>query len=135
MAALVAVAVIGLLTAPGAGLRAWGGGDGEPGRDLTVTSFGPPCLADRCPQEPGLSHYLGDAFLSVQPAEAVFDAGGAAGFSGIVVAPVALLAGVGAALLLLGHARRRLGGVTGDVLGALVETAGATTLAVYAILG
>lgn len=47
---------------------------------------------------------------------------------------VAVLAGLGAALLLLGHARRRLGGVTGDVLGALVETATATTLVAAALL-
>ncbi|TDD38931.1 adenosylcobinamide-GDP ribazoletransferase [Nonomuraea terrae] len=53
----------------------------------------------------------------------------------LVVAPLALLAGLAAALLLLRHARRRLGGITGDVLGALVETATATALAVYAILG
>jgi adenosylcobinamide-GDP ribazoletransferase len=35
--------------------------------------------------------------------------------------PVAVLAGLGAALLVLWHAWRRLGGITGDVLGALVE--------------
>ncbi|MFI7613259.1 adenosylcobinamide-GDP ribazoletransferase [Nonomuraea terrae] len=52
----------------------------------------------------------------------------------LVVPPVALLAGLTAALLLLRRARRRLGGITGDVLGALVETATATALAVYAIL-
>jgi adenosylcobinamide-GDP ribazoletransferase len=48
---------------------------------------------------------------------------------------VALLAGLGVAALLLRHARRRLGGITGDVLGALVETATATTLVVWAVLG
>ncbi|TDD05950.1 adenosylcobinamide-GDP ribazoletransferase [Nonomuraea diastatica] len=51
------------------------------------------------------------------------------------VLPVGLLAGLGAALLLLRHAGRRLGGITGDVLGALVETATATTLVVCALLG
>ena len=35
--------------------------------------------------------------------------------------PVAVLAGLAAALLVLWHAWRRLGGITGDVLGALVE--------------
>jgi adenosylcobinamide-GDP ribazoletransferase len=53
----------------------------------------------------------------------------------VLTPPVALLAGLGAALLLLRHARRRLGGITGDVLGALVETATATTLVVWAVLG
>ncbi|MFI7634863.1 adenosylcobinamide-GDP ribazoletransferase [Nonomuraea sp. NPDC049400] len=53
---------------------------------------------------------------------------------GQIVLPLGLLAGLGAALLLLRHARRRLGGITGDVLGALVETATATALVVYAIL-
>ncbi|MET7337786.1 adenosylcobinamide-GDP ribazoletransferase [Nonomuraea sp. NPDC005650] len=57
------------------------------------------------------------------------------GLTGEAVLPLGLVAGLGAALLLLGHARRRLGGITGDVLGALVETATATTLAVCAILG
>ncbi|MFG1695876.1 adenosylcobinamide-GDP ribazoletransferase [Nonomuraea sp. NPDC049309] len=51
-----------------------------------------------------------------------------------VAAPVALLAGLGAALLLLGRARRRLGGITGDVLGALVETATTAALVAFALL-
>jgi adenosylcobinamide-GDP ribazoletransferase len=54
----------------------------------------------------------------------------AAGWRG----PVAVLAGLGAALLLLWHARRRLGGITGDVLGALVEVAQTVTL-VALVLG
>ncbi|MBE1592564.1 adenosylcobinamide-GDP ribazoletransferase [Nonomuraea angiospora] len=57
------------------------------------------------------------------------------GLAGETVLPLGLVTGLGAALLLLGHARRRLGGITGDVLGALVEAATATTLAVCAILG
>ncbi|GAA3554625.1 adenosylcobinamide-GDP ribazoletransferase [Nonomuraea rosea] len=63
------------------------------------------------------------------------DSQGSQGLAGVVVPPIALLIGLGAALLLLRHARRRLGGVTGDVLGALVETATATTLVVCAVLG
>lgn len=53
----------------------------------------------------------------------------------VLTPPVALLAGLGAALLLLRHAGRRLGGITGDVLGALVETATTSTLVVWAVLG
>ncbi|MFG1999846.1 adenosylcobinamide-GDP ribazoletransferase [Spirillospora sp. NPDC048911] len=48
-------------------------------------------------------------------------------------AVAAVLAGVGAALLLLRHAARRLGGVTGDVFGALVETATTAALIVLAL--
>jgi adenosylcobinamide-GDP ribazoletransferase len=39
--------------------------------------------------------------------------------------PIAVLAGLGATLLLVRHATRRLGGITGDVLGACVEVAAA----------
>ncbi|MEV4219765.1 adenosylcobinamide-GDP ribazoletransferase [Nonomuraea sp. NPDC049725] len=60
---------------------------------------------------------------------------GEAGIPGPVVLVAGALAGLGAALALLRHARRRLGGVTGDVLGALVETATAVTLVVCAALG
>ncbi|GAA5073925.1 adenosylcobinamide-GDP ribazoletransferase [Thermocatellispora tengchongensis] len=48
--------------------------------------------------------------------------------------PAAALAGLVAAWLLRRRAVRRLGGITGDVLGALVETAAATVLVVCAIL-
>ena len=41
--------------------------------------------------------------------------------AGPVRGPLAVLAGLAAALLVLGHARRRLGGITGDVLGAAIE--------------
>ncbi|KAB2353251.1 adenosylcobinamide-GDP ribazoletransferase, partial [Actinomadura montaniterrae] len=43
----------------------------------------------------------------------------------------AVVLGLAAALLMLRHAVRRLGGVTGDVLGALVEIA--TTAALLAL--
>lgn len=49
--------------------------------------------------------------------------------------PVAVLAGLGVAALLRRHALRRLGGVTGDVLGALLETATTTALLVLALRG
>ncbi|MEV1241339.1 adenosylcobinamide-GDP ribazoletransferase [Nonomuraea sp. NPDC050022] len=58
-----------------------------------------------------------------------------AGQGMVYILPLGVAAGLAAALLLLRHARRRLGGVTGDVLGALVETATATTLTVCAVLG
>ncbi|MFG3440616.1 adenosylcobinamide-GDP ribazoletransferase [Nonomuraea sp. NPDC047897] len=51
-----------------------------------------------------------------------------------LVLPLSLLVGLGAALLLLARARRRLGGITGDVLGALVETATAAALVTCALL-
>lgn len=50
-----------------------------------------------------------------------------------VQAVVAVLAGLAASQLLLRHAVRRLGGVTGDVLGALVESTTVVVLLVLAI--
>jgi adenosylcobinamide-GDP ribazoletransferase len=41
--------------------------------------------------------------------------------------------GLAAALFLLQHAVRRLGGITGDVIGALVETAVTAALLVMAL--
>jgi adenosylcobinamide-GDP ribazoletransferase len=49
------------------------------------------------------------------------------------ILPVAEAAGLLAALVLARHAVRRLGGITGDVLGALVETATAVCLVVTAM--
>ena len=46
---------------------------------------------------------------------------------------VAVVAGLGAARLLRSHAVRRVGGITGDVLGALVETTTAVVLVVLAV--
>ncbi len=48
---------------------------------------------------------------------------------------LAVVAGLGAALALERLAVRRLGGITGDVLGALVESATAVTLVVFATSG
>nr|WP_285703713.1 adenosylcobinamide-GDP ribazoletransferase [Microtetraspora sp. NBRC 16547] len=48
--------------------------------------------------------------------------------------PLAVLAGLLAAALLRRRAVRRLGGITGDVLGALVECATTTTLLLCALL-
>jgi len=47
--------------------------------------------------------------------------------------PLAVVAGLAAAFLLQRHAVRRLGGITGDVLGALIETAATVTLVVAAM--
>ena len=47
--------------------------------------------------------------------------------------PLAVVAGLAAAFVLQRHAVRRLGGVTGDVLGALIETAATVTLVVAAM--
>ena len=47
--------------------------------------------------------------------------------------PLAVVAGLAAAFGLQRHAVRRLGGITGDVLGALIETAATVTLVVAAM--
>jgi adenosylcobinamide-GDP ribazoletransferase len=47
--------------------------------------------------------------------------------------PLAVAAGLGAATAVQRHAVRRLGGVTGDVLGALAEVAATVTLVVAAM--
>jgi adenosylcobinamide-GDP ribazoletransferase len=47
--------------------------------------------------------------------------------------PLAVVAGLGAALAVQRHAVRRLGGITGDVLGALTEIAATVTLVVAAM--
>ena len=47
--------------------------------------------------------------------------------------PLAVVAGLAAAFALQRHAVRRLGGITGDVLGALIETAATVTLVVAAM--
>jgi adenosylcobinamide-GDP ribazoletransferase len=55
-----------------------------------------------------------------------------AGFTGFSL-PLAVAAGLAAAFVLQRHAVRRLGGITGDVLGALIETAATVTLVVAAM--
>ncbi|MEU4583738.1 adenosylcobinamide-GDP ribazoletransferase [Kitasatospora aureofaciens] len=49
--------------------------------------------------------------------------------------PLAVVFGVGCARLLLGRCERRFGGITGDVLGAMAETAATGTLFALALLG
>ncbi|WP_344258311.1 adenosylcobinamide-GDP ribazoletransferase, partial [Streptomyces sodiiphilus] len=60
-------------------------------------------------------------------------AGAAAGPWHSAAAAAAL--GLGCAELLLRHCRRRLGGVTGDVFGALAETAATAALVTLAVGG
>ncbi len=55
-----------------------------------------------------------------------------AGVAGALRGLVAVAGGLAAAALLLRRCVRRLGGVTGDVLGALVETAATVTLVLFA---
>jgi adenosylcobinamide-GDP ribazoletransferase len=66
----------------------------------------------------------------------------AAGFTGfslrlfslpVFSLPLAVVAGLAAAFVLQRHAVRRLGGITGDVLGALIETAATVALVVAAM--
>ncbi|SOB84515.1 adenosylcobinamide-GDP ribazoletransferase [Streptomyces sp. 1331.2] len=81
---------------------------------------------------------------TVSPAGAVAATAGAAlalaalglfdGWSALRL-PAALVLGAGCARLLLGRCVRRLGGITGDVLGAVAETAATGTLFALALLG
>lgn len=54
------------------------------------------------------------------------------GLTGLTL-PLAVVAGLAVAFVLQRHAVRRLGGITGDVLGALIETAATVTLVVAAM--
>ncbi|MFG2889467.1 adenosylcobinamide-GDP ribazoletransferase [Streptomyces sp. NPDC048248] len=71
----------------------------------------------------------GAALLCATLVAALCAAGGAAfGPYGALHAGLAVLLGLGLSELLLRHCRRRFGGVTGDVFGALAECAGLTAL-------
>ncbi|MEV7600304.1 adenosylcobinamide-GDP ribazoletransferase [Kitasatospora sp. NPDC089797] len=61
-------------------------------------------------------------------------AGSSDGWSALRL-PIAVVVGLGAAHLLLGHCVRRFDGITGDVLGAMAETAATGTLFALALLG
>ncbi|WP_327356643.1 adenosylcobinamide-GDP ribazoletransferase [Streptomyces sp. NBC_01304] len=87
---------------------------------------------------------LGKAVAETVPVRAallvLLAATGAAAASGalfgtydVIRCAVAVLAGVGVAELLLRHCVRRFGGVTGDVFGALAETAATAALVVLAL--
>ncbi|REK86114.1 adenosylcobinamide-GDP ribazoletransferase, partial [Streptomyces inhibens] len=60
-------------------------------------------------------------------------AGAVFGPYGALHAGLAALLGLGLGELLLGHCRRRFGGVSGDVFGALAESAGVTALIVLTL--
>lgn len=57
-----------------------------------------------------------------------------AGVHGALVAVIGVIAALGAATVMLRHALRRFGGITGDVLGALVEIATTVSLVILATL-
>jgi len=101
--------VLGLTTS--FGYTGYSGGDLSPGGVYELT-------ADAGLRPAGVLHRLSDDPYLIMTA-------------GLLVA---MAAGLGAAALLRRRAVRRLGGVTGDVLGALVETATTVTLLVAALL-
>jgi adenosylcobinamide-GDP ribazoletransferase len=89
----------------------------------------------------GLGHLVASTVrpsAAIAAVAAVIVLAAAAGFvSGgrpwVVLMPGAVLAGLAAAMVVLRHAVRRLGGVTGDVLGALVEIATTAALVTMAL--
>lgn len=116
----------------GSGLSASYVSPGDPG---TAPPHGDPGTA----VSPGVSAtagIAGEVMISETNGPAGLAAGGPGhGPSSSLWGPcVAVLAGLLAAWALRRRAVRRLGGITGDVLGALVETATATTLVVYAVI-
>jgi cobalamin synthase len=149
LAALLASAAIGLTV----DLRVWDGGPAAWGRDLAAWFAGSDPLAEGPwaePAEPGIgqealwdvevvedsqSTGLGTGIANIAPQVAASSFGSGLGLPAFVTLPAGLLAGLAAAMLLLRRARRRLGGITGDVLGALVETATAAALVMCALLG
>lgn len=81
---------------------------------------------------PGV-HAAGATFAVL--AAALLAGGAASGWGFAAVLPAAVVAGLSAAELLRVHAVRRLGGITGDVLGAGCETAVTAALVSAAVLG
>ncbi|TMR07973.1 adenosylcobinamide-GDP ribazoletransferase [Nonomuraea turkmeniaca] len=139
LAALLASAAFGL----SADCRVWDGGPAALAREAAAWYAG----SDARDLPPGLRY--GDAAIYVEPIEIDEPPalGGMAsssslppgkaglGLPAFLALPLGLLTGLAAALLLLRRTTRRLGGITGDVLGALVETATAATLVACALLG
>ncbi|MEU6710663.1 adenosylcobinamide-GDP ribazoletransferase [Nonomuraea sp. NPDC046802] len=135
LAALGTAAAIGLFSAPGTGI--WAAGAPTAPEIATQAVFGDqrPCPDAFAPSLGGSCEDESQRDLTAVYAASEDPTVGGLGLSGVVALPAALLAGLAAALLMLRHAGRRLGGITGDVLGALVETATATTLVVAVVLG
>lgn len=72
--------------------------------------------------------------IAVVFAAAALTGAAAAGPRGLLVALVAVAAGIAAAAAMLHHANRRFGGITGDVLGSLVELTTTTALVFLTLL-
>lgn len=75
----------------------------------------------------------GALLAAVVVAVAAGGAGALLGTYGVLGSVLAVLLGCGAAELLLRHCTRRLGGVTGDVFGALEETASTVALVAFCL--
>ncbi|MBB6344169.1 adenosylcobinamide-GDP ribazoletransferase [Nonomuraea muscovyensis] len=115
LAALAVTALLGLAAA------------GFPLTPDTLTALMAPDASGSTPAGGAVVRGLDVLYWSEEPSPAL-------ALQPALVLPVSLLVGLGAALLLLARAGRRLGGITGDVLGALVETATAATLVTCALL-
>lgn len=131
LAALLASASIGLTI----DLCVWDDGPATSSRELTAWYTGSDVRAEDSWAEPGLKYDEWTGLGNYSFPEEYGLGGTGLGLPAFLTLPAGLLAGLGAAMLLLRRARRRLGGITGDVLGALVETATAGVLVMCAVLG
>ena len=86
-------------------------------------------MLGKLPAQVELRTPAGDRIARVGRGDAVTVTGEPLGWT----LPLAVVAGLGAAFVLERHAVRRLGGITGDVLGALAEVAVTVTLVVAAM--
>lgn len=128
---LVQVASLAELAAEGTAAALWGLGAALLSGRLAVTWACTPLVGAARPE--GLGAFVARS-VPFPAAAAVTCAVLLAGAAGGWTWPVAVGAGLAAAGGLLLRLRRRLGGVTGDVLGALAETAAAAALVAAAAL-